>query len=141
VIDRAIALAPAPDLRVAPARIGLTGLPSYFWLGEEPQPISATASVHGVTVTATATPTQYVWWFGDGDEWVTSDPGRAWTKKRPGSLEHTYETADTYALTATIVWSASWNLNGGPAQPLGTFTTSDSTDYPVREVIAFLTRD
>jgi hypothetical protein len=141
VIDRAIALAPAPELQLAPARIGLTGLPSYFWLGNDPQPISATASVRGVTVTATATPTHFVWSFGDGNERTTTKPGRPWTKHSPGSIEHTYETEGVYEVGATIVWSASWSLNGGAPQSLGTFTTSDAADYPVREVIAFLTDD
>jgi hypothetical protein len=141
VIDRAIALAPAPELQLAPARIGLTGLPSYFWLGNDPQPISATASVRGVTVTATATPTHFVWSFGDGNERTTTKPGRPWTKRSPGSIEHTYETEGVYEVGATIVWSASWSLNGGAPQSLGTFTTSDAADHPVREVIAFLTDD
>lgn len=139
VIDRAIALAPSPDLRVAPGRIGLTGLPSFFWLDEEPQAITASAGVRGISVTATATPSHYVWSFGDGDDLTTTDPGRRWTKRRGGSLEHTYEAKGRYDLTATIVWDASWRLNGGPSQPLGTFSTSDSVEYPVREVIAFLT--
>ena len=141
VIDRAIALAPAPQLEVAPADVGLAGLPAFFWLAEEPQPISATASVRGVTVTATATPTEYAWSFGDGQERRTTHPGRRWTKKRDGSIEHTYEAADSYDLDVTIMWSASWSLNGGPPQPLGTFETGDSAVYPVREVIAFLTHD
>ena len=72
---------------------------------------------------------------------MTRDPGRRWTPRRDGSIEHTYEAARTYDLRVTIEWSASWSLNGGPAQPLGSFTTSDSVEYPVREVIAFLTRD
>jgi len=48
--DRAITLAPQPELRVAPRAIGLTGLPSYFWLAAEPQPISATAGALGLVV-------------------------------------------------------------------------------------------
>jgi hypothetical protein len=37
-----------------------------------------------------------------------------------------------------VVWEARWQLNGGPWQSLGYFTTSDSRDYPVQEVITVL---
>ena len=140
VVDRAIALAPSPNVKIAPARIGLTGLPTFFWV-TPPDPITATAGVRGVSVTATAAPSHYIWSFGDGAEITTDEPGLPWTKRRSGSIEHTYETKGRYEITATIVWSASWSLNGGPPQSLGTFTTSDSAEYPVREVIAFLMAD
>ena len=92
-------------------------------------------------MTASAAPSSYVWSFGDGAEITTEEPGRPWTKRRDGSIEHTYETKGHYEIMATIVWSASWSLNGGPPRSLGTFTTSDTAEYPVREVIAFLTAD
>lgn len=139
-IDRAIALAPSPRIRIAPGRVGLTGLPSFFWLHPEPQGISATAGVHGVTVTATAAPSQFWWRFGDGEERVTEHSGRPWTRRRAGSIKHTYETKGMYEVGSTIVWTASWSINGGPSRPLGSFTTSRSVDYPAREVIAFLSR-
>jgi hypothetical protein len=73
--DRAIAAAPRLRLRVAPSDVGLTGLESYFWLANRPQPITAVARVPGLTVVAEARPVQYVWQFGDGAEEVTTEPG------------------------------------------------------------------
>ncbi|HYO61432.1 MAG TPA: hypothetical protein VEU29_06005, partial [Actinomycetota bacterium] len=59
--DRVISLAPSPELDVAPARLGLTGLRSYFWVGDDLEPVTATAGVPGLTVTAEARPVRYRW--------------------------------------------------------------------------------
>lgn len=136
--DRAIALAPEPQLRVAPARIGLTGLPSYFWLAREPEPISAQASAGGLVVTAEARPVEFVWDFGDGGEKVTSHSGRRWSPRRAGNIAHLYETKGRYGLTIDVIWEARWRVGGGLWQSLGYFSNSDARLYPVREVVAAL---
>lgn len=138
--DRAIALAPDPRLEVAPGRVGLTGLESFFWLSDPPAPIRATAAAGPVTVTAEARPTQFVWDFDDGSDKVTYNPGRRWTKWREGSIGHLYETSGRYDLSVDVVWEARWRIGGGTWRHLGYFTTSDSRRYPVREVIAMLIR-
>jgi hypothetical protein len=138
--DKARDLAVSPTIEIAPARLGLTGLASFFWLAEEPPIVSATAEVPGLSVTAEATPVRYVWHFGDGSNLVTDHPGRPWTFHRPGNVAHTYETKAIYDLTAEVVYEARWRTNGGPWQPLGFFSTADSTDYQVQELIAVLAR-
>jgi hypothetical protein len=138
--DRAIALAISPELKVAPDGVGLTGLPSYFWLAQRPQPISATAGAGGVTVTAEAYPTQYVWTFGDGEDLVTTTSGRPWTRDVPGNIEYTYETRGRYDLSVEVIYRARWRVDGGPWQSLGFFSTSDLRTYPVRQVVAVLVR-
>jgi hypothetical protein len=136
--DRAVSLAPAPQLEIAPSRVGLTGLDSYFWLAEEPEPISATAQVPGLRVVAEARPVQYVWSFGDGTDKVTSHPGRPWTEERPGDIAHLYESRGRYEVGVEVVWEARWQVTGGPWQSLGFFSTSDSESYPVRQMVALL---
>jgi hypothetical protein len=138
--DRAIALAISPELKVAPDGVGLTGLPSYFWLARRPQPISATAGAGGITVTAEAYPTQYVWTFGDGGDLVTTTSGRPWTRDVPGNIEYTYETRGRYDLSVEVIYQARWRVDGGPWQSLGFFSTSDLRTYPVRQVVAVLVR-
>jgi hypothetical protein len=138
--DRAIALAISPDIKVAPDGVGLTGLPSYFWLAQRPQPISATAGAGGITVTAEAYPTQYVWTFGDGGDLVTTTSGRPWTRDVPGNIEYTYETRGRYDLSVEVIYQARWRVDGGPWQSLGFFSTSDLRTYPVRQVVAVLVR-
>ena len=138
--DEAIALAADPELRIAPAEIGLTGLDSYFWLDEEPQPISAIAQVPGLQVTAEARPLQYVWDFGDGDQDVTGHPGRPWTSHVPGNVAHLYETRGRYELGVEVVWEARWRTGAGEWQHLGYFSNSDTAEYPVRQMVPVLTR-
>ena len=139
-LDRALALAARPQLRLAPGRIGLTGLRTFIWLETEPRTVEASATVPGVTVTAQAIPTSYAWDFGDGVRTSTAHHGRAWTRKRAGNIGHVYETRGRYDVSATIVYAARWNVNGGAWQPLGYFTTSDSQAYPVRPIESRLAR-
>jgi len=138
--DRAIALAIEPDLRVAPGRIGLTGLPSYFWLADKPRPVTATAGAGGLTVTAEARPVQFVWDFGDGSDKVTTHSGRRWTQRYSGNVSHLYETKGRHELGVEVIWEARWRINAGSWQPLGYFSNSDDRPYPVREVVAMLVR-
>jgi len=140
LFDRAVSLAPDPELEVAPSRIGLTGLRSYFWLDEAPRPIVATASAGPTTVTAVAVPAEFVWDFGDGSSRGTQDAGKAWRPNRTGSIGHTYQASGRYQLSAEILWRASWRIGGGAWRPLGYFSTSDSRPYRVREIIAWLVR-
>lgn len=138
--ERVIELAPRPALDVAPARLGLTGFPSFFWVGNDLAPVTATATVPGLTVRAEARPGEYAWDFGDGSTRTTQHPGRAWTRRRDGNVGHLYETKGRYEPTVTVVWSARWRVNGGPWRDLGYFSTTGSIDYGVREMIAVLTR-
>jgi PKD domain len=136
--DRAISLAPSPELSVAPADIGLTGLDSYFWLEDPPTAISASAGVPGLTVTASASPVQFVWDFGDGNDKVTETSGTPWTPHSDGDISHLYETKGIYDLSVEVIWAASYRINGGPPTSLGYFSTSDTRTYPVREMVAVL---
>jgi len=133
-----MALAPSPVIEVAPEQTGLTGLDSFFWLAEAPGPITATAGVSGLSVTAEARPVEYVWDFGDGREQVTTDPGRPWTKTSDGSISHLYETKGSYDLGVEIIWRAHWRADDGPWQELGTFSNSAGQPYPVKEVVSVL---
>lgn len=138
--DRVIALAPQPELDVAPATMGLTGLPSYFWVDSRPSLVTARASAGPLTVTAEARPARYLWDFGDGATKTTAHPGTPWTKTRPGDIAHLYETKGRYDVSVEIVWAARWRVSGGAWRDLGYFSTSGSRPYPVREIIAMLVR-
>lgn len=137
---RMISIAPSPELDVAPARIGLTGLTSYFWVGNELRPITATAGVRGLTVTAEARPVRYLWDFGDGTTRTTQHGGRPWTRQSSGNVGHLYETKGRYDATVTVVWAARWRVNQAPWRDLGYFSTEGSTRYPVRQMLAVLVR-
>ena len=132
--DQAVALAGQPQIGIAPAEVGLTGLESYFWLAERPRPIRATASAGGLSVTAEAAPFEYVWDFGDGADLVTDHPGRPWTESSPGNVVHLYETRGSYEVAVEVVWRARWRSGTGGWQPLGLFSTADGLSYPIRQV-------
>ncbi|MGH2818056.1 MAG: PKD domain-containing protein [Actinomycetota bacterium] len=138
--DRAMDLAQDPALEIAPSRIGLTGLDSFFWLAEAPRPVQATASAGGLSVTAEARPVQYVWDFGDDTDKVTEEPGRPWTRWLDGNVAHMYQTRARYEVAVEVVWSARWRIGAGAWEPLGFFSNSDTREYPVRQMIAMLVR-
>ena len=138
LFDRTVALAPDPAIEVAPGILGLTGLPSFVWLDRPLEPLTATASAGPVTVIAEAHPAGYSWHFGDGASRTTAHPGQRWTPRHRGSIAHTYETAGRYDLSIDVLWQARWRTGSGPWRPLGTFSTSDSRPYAVREVLAWL---
>lgn len=138
--DRVISLAPSPELGIAPARIGLTGLPSYFWVDNDLPPVTASAGVRGLTVTAEARPVRYLWDFGDGTTRSTRHGGRPWTTRRDGNVGHLYETKGRYEPEVAVVWAARWRIGRGAWRDLGYFSTTGSVDYPVREMIAVLVR-
>lgn len=138
--DRAIRIAPRPQLRLAPGRRGLTGLPSYFWLAQRPRRIEATAAAGRVGVTAQARPVQYVWTYGDGTDEATRRSGRRWTRNRSGTISHTYETKGRYTLVVEVIWHARWRIAGRPWQSLGYFSNSDSRPYRVRSIVPVLVK-
>ncbi len=131
-------MAPSPRLEIAPSRLGLTGLDSYFWLAEPLRPITATAGVPGLTVTARAVPFRYIWDFGDETDAVTAGSGRPWTRSKPGDISHLYETKGSYGVTVSVIWEASFSVNGGPWTGIGRFSTTDSRGYRVQEIVPVL---
>lgn len=139
-MDRAIALAPKPQLRITPRARGLAGLESYFFLAERPRSIRAQANAGGLVVTAEARPVQYVWTFGDGSDDVTRHHGRRWTKKRPGNIDHIYEAKHRYRVRVEVIWRARWRIGLGPWRTLGYFSNSDSAPYRVGELVPVLVR-
>jgi hypothetical protein len=138
ILDRVIELVAAPELGIAPSEIGLTGLETYVWV-ERPAPVAVSAAAGATRVDARAFATHYLWDWGDGDDTLTYDPGRPWSRFGPGSIGHLYETRGRYELSVEVVWEAQWRIDGGAWQALGFFSLSDSVDYPVRQVQARLT--
>jgi hypothetical protein len=111
---------PSVVIRVNPAGDQLVQLPT--WLSLDPaswRPQSATATVPGVSVTATATPTQAVWSMGDGGSVVCHGPGTPW---KPGTdpmaaspdcgYKYTRSSAGApsgaFTVSVTISWKVTW---------------------------------
>ncbi|SCG77863.1 hypothetical protein [Micromonospora inositola] len=143
---------PAPAIRRNPSAAAgvLAQVPVWWWVdpstwGQR----SATASVPGMSVTATATPVRVVWRPGDGTgDVVCQGPGTPW---RPGSdpraassCGHTYRVSsagapgNAFTLTATVTWSVSW-AGGGRSAVVPPLTTTGSVRLPVAESQATVT--
>lgn len=137
---------PAPAIRTNPdpASGVLVQVPVWLWVdGSTWGARRATASVPGMSVTATATPVRVVWSPGDGSADVVCDgPGTPWRAgtdpRTASSCGHTYRTSsagvpgDKFTLRATVIWSVTWTGGGqsGAAPPLA---TSSSVALPVAQ--------
>ena len=132
---------PSAVIRVNPAGDQLVQLPT--WLSLDPaswRPQSATATVPGVSVTASATPTQAVWSMGDGSSVVCHGPGTPWT---PGTdpmaaspdcgYKYRRSSAGAPGSAFTVSVTISWNVTWAGAGQGGTIPGLTTTGaLPVR---------
>jgi hypothetical protein len=118
---------------------GVTGLPSWFWLGGgSPVIPPATATAGPLTVTVRASLTDVVWDFGDGTQYDSgSSLGRAYPQE--SDVSHNYQ-ADTfnisggYVVGVTLRFAVSYSVNGGAWTPMGAKARLYSQQYQVDQV-------
>lgn len=127
-------------------------LPTWAWLPKAQwAPLSATASVPGESVTATVTPLNVTWSWGDGSGTVCQGPGTPYVKgiSDPAAPSptcgHTYHQTSAagpgqqFPVTATLAFSVAWNGDGQS----GTFpnlTTTAATHWTVRQIQSLIVR-
>jgi len=156
-LARRVELAPG-EIKTSPARSGLTGAQSWFWLDPAPTRQSLSISLAGETVNVTADPT-VDWRFGDGGS-LDGGPGVPYQADAPLSdaITHVYDTRclpgdqghdpyvlascgqDGYSVEALVIWRISYSA-AGPVVGSGVLparTTETSASYPVSESRAFL---
>lgn len=135
---------PRPEIGVSPVGEQLVSLPTWLWI--EPglwSPRSATASVPGVSVTATATPGKVTWSMGDGSSVVCRGPGTPFSsggdpRRESPDCGYTYrrssagQPSEAFPVTATISWEISWSGNG-EARTLPALETAASAAFRVAE--------
>ncbi len=116
--------------------IGLTGLPSWFWLTGNPQMPDATASAGPLTVLVRATLIDVVWRFGDG---AGLSSGTNIGRPSSGAIQHVYQT-DTfgrpggYTLSALLRYQVTYSVNGGPFNLLGVKARAFPSTYQVNQL-------
>ncbi len=131
---------PAPGIRTNPdtAALVLVRVPMWLWVDPTTWGTrSAAASVPGVAVTATATPTKVRWSFGDGTDLTCDGPGKPWTPgtdpRAASPCGHTYTRSsaaapgEAFTLRATVTWSVAWTGPGGGGTLAPLTTTSAVT--------------
>lgn len=120
-----------------PGKVGVVGAPVWLWTEATAQtwgPVSATASVPGLSVTATARATQLVWDMGDGGSVRCTSPGTpylaAYGYRKSPDCGYTYQRSsagqpgDAYTVTVTTTWRITWTGGGTSGVLTQTRTTS-----------------
>ncbi len=142
--NRLLLTSPQIDASPAPSADQLVNLPTWLWIQQSNwQPVSATASVPGESVTATATPQRVTWTMGDGSTVVCHGPGTPYTRKddpRAPSPDcgHTYrrssadELNSAYPVSASITWEIRWS-GGGQSGAFPALTTTAYAQFRVAE--------
>lgn len=122
----------------------LVRVPTWLWVNADSfGQQSATASVPGMTVTATAAPVSVVWSMGDGSRVECSGAGTPWRAgMNPAAASpdcgHTYVRASTsepggvFVVSATVTWRVSW-AGGGQTDELDPLETTATTQLRVAE--------
>lgn len=126
----------------------LVGVNMWAWLPAGVfAPVSATASVPGESVTATARPTSVTWNFGDGTSINCAGAGTPFpTGGDPEAASptcgHTYTHSSgvggTYTVTATINWNVTW-AGAGQTGAFNGMTTTASEQVVVQQSQALVT--
>ena len=137
---------PAPAIRTNPDSASgvLVQVPVWLWVDGSTWGVRrATASVPGMSVTATATPIRVVWSPGDGSpDVVCEGPGTQWRAgtdpRTASSCGHTYLSSSAgapgsrFTLRATVTWSVTW-AGGGQSGSVPPLTTTSSVALPVAQ--------
>ena len=118
--------------------VGLTGLPSWFWLtGANTQIQDASATAGPLTVTVHAALAGVSWEFGDGLGYDSSDIGRPYPQA--SDVQHTYQW-DTIGrpqgiqVVAILRYLVTYRVGGGPWQQLGVKTTAFTQPYSIYQL-------
>lgn len=130
----------------------IVNLETWLWVARSAwREHRASASVPGLSVTATARPRRVIWTMGTGDTVVCPGPGTPYDRTRPPeaqrpSCSYTYRRSsagapgDRFTVTATIEWDAEWRARGIDAGgDLGTLRTTSRVRIRVAEIQALNT--
>jgi hypothetical protein len=141
---------PMPAVSVNPPLPGgaVVNYPTWLWVdGASWRTITATASVDGLSVTATATPQSVVWTMGDGGSVTCNGPGTPYDAAKPATEQrsdctHSFtrssasQPGQAFTATASMQWVTTWQASDGTSGSLGTVTRSSTFSLPVREIQA-----
>jgi hypothetical protein len=129
---------PLPHLTThqQPPGNALVNLPVIFYT-DSPTTQTFTLDIRGFQVVITATATRFTWHTGDGADVTSTDPGAPYPHQ---TVTHDYH-AGSYTASLTTTWSATFTVDGGPAQQVPGTTTTDGTPvtFQVLEAHAVLT--
>jgi hypothetical protein len=148
-IARARLQLPGVGMQLSPATNSMVNVPVWLALSAGWDSRSTTASVPGLSVTATATPSKVRWDMGNGSSRSCSGPGSVF---RAG-VDDPYASSPTcgftysdlvgegrtYTVQATVTYTITWS-GGGQSGTLADLTAADTTAMTVGEAQAVVTR-
>lgn len=135
---------PLPEVHMDPApdKIHTVNVPTFLWLGQAWTPLSATASIDGVSATVQATPVSVTWDMGDGHNLICNSPGTASDpnidlRKQSTDCQYTYTQSsagqpdEAWTVRATVNYAVSW-ISAGVAGGGDLGYVSRSSTFPVK---------
>lgn len=119
---------PAPAVEMSPRTDfnQIVNFDDWLWLDRSAwHPLTATAAVGPVSVTATGTPDEVVWDMGDGHRVTCTGPGVPYDLSLPEDRQHTDchytwpqpssgQPGGTFTVTTTVYWHVRWTAVGAP---------------------------
>jgi hypothetical protein len=121
--EQAIELLPSVPIRSAPADGNtFVNMQTILWLDSPSSRALGPVALLGHQIGIQIAVQSVKWDFGDGN--TANGPlgqsydGACATKECPGFWGHDYASVGTPAVSATVYWTATYSLDGGPAQPV-----------------------
>ncbi|MFF4602597.1 hypothetical protein ACFY12_07560 [Streptomyces sp. NPDC001339] len=144
---------PKPVIRTSPPEdlAQVVHVPTWMWVERESwKPVSVSAAVDGVKVTATARPRKAVWLMGDGGSVVCRGPGTPYSdrygpKTSSPDCGYTYQRASfgkpkgAFPVSVRVSWDVEWR-GGGRAGVVPGLVMASERQLVVDEVQAVVTR-
>ncbi|WP_257900981.1 hypothetical protein [Saccharothrix obliqua] len=134
-----------PSVVIAASPVGdqLVHLPTWLWLSSGWSEVSATASVPGVSVAATAKPISVSWSMGDGSTVTCAGAGTPYTagadpRATSPDCGHVYHRSsagqpeEEFPVTVTVRWVVTWS-GAGQGGTFPDMTTTGGTSFRVVE--------
>ena len=105
--DRLTKLVPTGGVAFQPEFDALINVPVIYWI-DVPEIFQSRTLIIGEVVDVALRPA-FIWSFGDGFMWATTNPGAAYPNQ---SITHTYTRPGTYVVSVITTWNGSFTHNG-----------------------------
>ncbi|MBD0741657.1 hypothetical protein BG418_09180 [Streptomyces sp. CBMA152] len=155
VVERAVKqlVLPRPVIRTSPDAdfVQVVHVPTWMWVDRSTwDPVTASAEVEGLKVTATARPQKAVWSMGEGGSAVCRGSGTPYSaaydaKAASPDCGYTYQHASigmpgrAFTVSVRVTWDVEWH-GGGQAGVVPGLVMAASRQLTVDEVQAVITR-
>ena len=105
--DRLTRMVPTGGIAFQPEFEALVNVPIIFWI-DVPQIYQSRVNIIGEVVDVALRP-GFIWSFGDGYVWPTTNPGAPFPK---AAITHSFSKPGTYAVVVLTTWNGSYTHNG-----------------------------